>query len=381
MNEYIAVGLTCALLSACSENSPTTPANERDQRDDTESSPADDAEPESLDEVTTLPGTALSFDVPEQGRVYLDLSEASIIEPDDPSTSTEWDLAFEAWTVFTNSGPSGPGVGAAFGPNDELDILFDEAPNLPFLRSDLAGGAFGDWYAYDGATHSLWSRHHVYGVQRGDALWKLQILGYYGEVDGAPVSGIYSVRYARLEADSIGELVTLSIDGTAGGAGSNPDAPSGCLDLEQRRVRQLSLEELAEDRDWDLCFRRDSITTNGGAGGPGDVRAVNLDASLLADETLTVVKQRTAESEQARFDAVDHDAATDPELEYRLDGPVSVFSDNWYERDGDEAEPVRASWFVRDAEGERNYLIVFRSIEPRGDGAGTLEIQIRSIED
>ena len=55
-------------------------------------------------------GTELRVPVPDSGRVYVKLAPPSIVTPaGDPKASREWDLAFEGFDVFTNSGVSGGG--------------------------------------------------------------------------------------------------------------------------------------------------------------------------------------------------------------------------------------------------------------------------------
>ena len=77
--------------------------------------------------------------------------------------------------------------------------------DVPFLVADTAGGTFLGWYAYDGGTHTLYSRYHVYALRSGDQLYKLQLLGYYGDVAGAPVSALYQLRYAAVNTDGSGD--------------------------------------------------------------------------------------------------------------------------------------------------------------------------------
>src|SRR6185312_11470125 len=160
----------------------------------------------------------------------------------------------------TNGGVSGKGEGAAFGPVGIDSFIGSTAPEVPFLTEDRAGGAFLGWYEYDGTNHSLWSRYHTYGVKDGDALYKVQVLAYYGKRDGAVISGIYSVRYAAL-APTPGDTTELDdVDGTAGGTSAPDDAASGCLDLGTGARVAHTPDEARASSDWHVCFRRDAIS-------------------------------------------------------------------------------------------------------------------------
>src|SRR5262245_31273554 len=74
----------------------------------------------SDDSVHTV-GEPLTIDVQPGQTVFVKLASLREVEVRDPSAAgAEWDLAFTGWDVFTNSGPSGPGSGGAFGPLPSL---------------------------------------------------------------------------------------------------------------------------------------------------------------------------------------------------------------------------------------------------------------------
>ncbi|MEI9949120.1 MAG: hypothetical protein WDO74_09085 [Pseudomonadota bacterium] len=149
----------------------------------------------------------------------------------------------------------------------------------------------------------MYSRYHVYGVKSGDRLWKAQILSYYSEQDNAPVSALYQIRYSQL-SDQVGDTHTLQIDGTAGGLSGTADAASGCLDLATGTVLQLAPADARVSKDWDLCFRRDSISVNGEVGGPRGVAAVDLQADETSAEDLAAIVRGSAASTLVRFSEV-----------------------------------------------------------------------------
>src|SRR6185369_1614687 len=135
------------------------------------------------------------------------------------SVTDAWELEFKGADVFTNGGVSGSGKGSAFGPLTADTMKESTVPTeVPFMTDDFTGGPFIDWFAYDNTNHVLYGRFHVYGVRRGTELYKVQILGFYGEQLGAPVAAVYSLRYAPVTAGGSGATVTLDmVDGTAGG--------------------------------------------------------------------------------------------------------------------------------------------------------------------
>ena len=327
-------------------------------------------------------GTELRVAVPASGRTFVKLGTPAVVTMDgDPASSLDWDLAFEGFDVFTNSGPSGKGSGGAFGPLDAITFIGSDAPAVPFIVADKAGGAFLDWYAYDNATHALWSRYHVYGVKDADHIFKVQVLTYYGEREGAPVAGIYKVRYAEVLPDGTsGPLVELGdLDGTAGGTQAPVTAPSDCLDLGSGARFMLTPPEAAASTAWSLCFRRSNISVNGEMGGPRGTTAVDLSANETASEALAQVMARTEASERGRLDAVTH-ASFDGQT-FRGDRIVSAFGEAWLDRKVTPIAPAYAAWLVVDASGQQKFLIGFRSLEaPSTTSPGTVVMQIKPVK-
>lgn len=313
----------------------------------------------------------------EPGPVYVDLDAPAVVSASDP-----WELKIEKLDVFTNGGASGSGASRAFGPLDALQFLADSVPtDIPFMIEDEPGGAFFDWYEYDGATHALYSRYHVIGVRRGDELFKVQVLGYYGEVEGAPISGLYQLRTAHITAQGV-EATTdwENVDGTAGGTAPTDADPSGCIALSTGGRLALTPAQAAASSEWDLCFRRDSISVNGEQGGPGGVEAVNLQAAAIATETLEEVKDRTAAGELAAFEAVDYAALTAPGLAWRGDGVVSAFSGKWLEAGKSPLEPTRASWLVAGSDGETPFFVAFDGFTgATGTSLGSIQLRVKKI--
>lgn len=322
-------------------------------------------------------GEELRVPVPPSGRAYVKLaSPPAVVVPGDPTTDKTWDLAFEGLEVYTNSGPSGPGASSAFGPLDPIILLEDVAPEVPFLSADKAGGAFIRWYFYEGPpNHALYSRFHVFGVKDGDKLYRVQILGYYGRRDGAPVSALYRIRTSEV-GQRAKEVVDL--DGTAGGT-TGADAPSECIDLGSGQRMMLTAAQARTSSAWHLCFRRQDISVNGELGGPRGVVAVDFDADKTATEKIDEVVERTPESELARFEAVTADAFAGQTL--RGDRIVSAFSGLWTERGARPAAPGRSAWLVVGADGKKRYLVGFARFEgATAESPGTVVMRVKAAK-
>lgn len=326
-------------------------------------------------------GEEVRVAVPATGRAYVKLaSPAAVVTPADPKTDKGWDLAFEGADVFTNGGVSGSGASNAFGPLDSVVFLEDLAPPVPFTTTDATGGAFLRWYFYEGApNHALHSRFHVYGVKDGDRTFKVQIVGYYGERDGAPVSALYQVRWAEVTAAGSGPIQEAkNLDGTAGGAQGGADSPGECLDLATGARAMLAPSASRTSSAWHLCFHREDISVNGELGGPRNVGAVDLDADQTPTETLTQVVNRDAASEQARFDGVN--AAKLAGQPFRGDRVVSAFSTLWTERGVSPLTPRKNAWFVQGADGKSKYLVGFARFEgATATSPGTVVMRVKAV--
>ncbi len=157
---------------------------------------------------TDLTGAARSATVEVSGgeEVYFNLSSGEQVAPVDPATSMDWDLHFSGYVIRLNGGISGPGQGGAF-PSYQTDQTFEdiaEAMGFGYF-ADKAGSAFssdsGEWYSYDSDTHFLSTRNHVYVIDTGEGFYKMQLLNFYREVEGSPVSGFITLRWRPLTDD------------------------------------------------------------------------------------------------------------------------------------------------------------------------------------
>lgn len=308
---------------------------------------------------------------------YVDLDSAAIV-----TAADAWDLRFEGKNILTNGGVSGDGDGAAFGPNDLAQFSDDTVPaDVPFLFEDEEGGAFFRWYAYDGSAHLLYSRFHVYGIRREGELYKVQVLRFYDEQAGAPVPALYQLRVATVTASAVGETEVIDVDGTAGGMTEPSESdPSGCVRLSTRAVSLLTPAEAKASTDWDLCFRRATISVNGGDNAAGDVEAVDLMADETAGEQLAVVMEKTAESELSSFESPDEATLTASDVVWVQDGVISAFSNRWLKPGASPLEPGAFSWLVAASDGIEPFFVAFEGFDgATADGVGTVRMRVKPI--
>jgi hypothetical protein len=147
----------------------------------------------------------LIFDATGGGPIYVDFSTGAITDPTDPGNSTDWDLEFNNYEVHQNASMFGPGQCGTYEVwQDQTDPTdYYETPSAPTAPqayfADSFGSVMANWYNYDGDTHILTSKNHVYAVRIGDHYYKLQIISYYKDIGGTPVSGWYTFRWLALD--------------------------------------------------------------------------------------------------------------------------------------------------------------------------------------
>ncbi|HWA70849.1 MAG TPA: HmuY family protein [Polyangiaceae bacterium] len=333
------------------------------------------------DEDGGLGGTLLSVPVPSSGEALVALATPAVL----PVVGEErpafgWDLGFRGLEVFTNGGVSSSGAGAAFGLLSLPTFLSDTAPAVPFLSADQAGGAFRRWYAYDSENHLILSRFHRYGVHAAGRLFKVQLLGYYGGRSG-DTSARYSLRFAEFsDGAALPTRELTEIDGSAAGDPSNPSTESSCVDLGTGTVLSLTPAQALARTDWHLCFRRDAVSVNGGAGGPGGVAALDLDAESSDTESVESLRAMTPEAELARFDALSSDELTNALPAFQTDRVVTAFSDRWLVPSAMPPEPAAGVWLVVGADGISHYLLIFERFQGASAASpGTVTLRVKAV--
>jgi hypothetical protein len=136
-----------------------------------------------------------------------------LLDISDPSTSTDWDIAFQGTDVLLNGGSAGSaGVTALclcqnqwstkdefqqMTPDSELaDFTAVDAASIPAAGWHPSTFAASPWFKYNlRDEHMIWPTYDIFLVKRDDIVYKLQITGYYSH-DGDPRH--ITFRYERI---------------------------------------------------------------------------------------------------------------------------------------------------------------------------------------
>jgi hypothetical protein len=140
-------------------------------------------------EYAIQPSTGAAFGAPttrtidlSAGPVYLNLASGPV-----PATGT-WDLRISGFEIRVNGGVSGTGGVSALidesVPFGQLTAQYASSAPAVAYRADSFGGVFvtSPWYKYNitGTDNQIWPNFNVYLVKRGETVYKVQIISYYG---------------------------------------------------------------------------------------------------------------------------------------------------------------------------------------------------------
>ena len=116
------------------------------------------------------------------GPVYLDLASGPV------AATADWDLKLSGFDIQLNGGVSGT-AGVSAVPDETMPFAqltaqyASTAPPVAY-RSDSFGGVFvtSPWYKYNitGTDNQIWPNFNVYLIKRGETVYKVQIISYYG---------------------------------------------------------------------------------------------------------------------------------------------------------------------------------------------------------
>jgi len=114
--------------------------------------------------------------------VFLDLATGPV------SSTSAWDLRLSGREIRVNGGVSGTGgVSAVVDesmPFAQITAQYASFAPAVAYRADSFGGVFvtSPWYQYNitGTDNQIWPNFNVYLVKRGETVYKVQIISYYG---------------------------------------------------------------------------------------------------------------------------------------------------------------------------------------------------------
>jgi hypothetical protein len=237
-------------------------------------------------------------------------SPARTVAVTDPSSSSDWDIAFNATSVMLNGGQAGPGGVEAYclcqngavtpqqvqgmtAASERGDFEAATAAQIPSAATawatDSASLAVTGWYRYDLATHTV--------AAAADRTWKLRLAARAGQdtayaklrvtaMEGATRehAGRVTVEYAvqPRKGAAMGAVQTRTVDLSAGAA---------------------SLDLLGTGGTWDVRLSGYEIRVNGGASGAGNAGAALADAPFaqVADASDLVAQQYVRDATSGVF--------------------------------------------------------------------------------
>lgn len=250
--------------------------------------------------------------------IYLKLSTGEQTTVSNPATDTNWDLAFQRFSILVNGGVSGPSnVEIAHLDNvnfkditqapvtdyrTDIEGIKDEQgqnPGLAFLAEDT-------WYDYDGAKHVLNIRDRVYIIHASTGKYfKLQFLDYY---DQAGTGGFVKFNWQEIDAPnseaSDFALLTNTIDVTS---------EDEFVYLDVATNAEVVVADPTTSEGWDLAFQKTTIHVNGGVSGIGNVAIAHVDGVPFKD--------------------VNEESATDFRTDQDTAGDAFKADNNWYSYD------------------------------------------------
>lgn len=226
---------------------------------------------------------------------YVDLgTSASLVTPTDPSTSTDWDVAFLMTSVMLNGGAAGPGDVSGYclcanesASDDQLIAMTPDSELAAFEAADVSAVPSNEedwttdvlapsidaWYNYDFDTHQVSAApENVWLVRAADsdAIAKFHVVG----IDGATQqhAGAVTIEYAlKPSADAPFEATqTIELDASSG---------TVYFDLESGDV--------SDESDWDIMIEGFTMHVNGGVSGNGNAGAARFNGSFdaITDDT------------------------------------------------------------------------------------------------
>ena len=215
------------------------------------------------------------------GWAYVSLgTEPAPISVSTPTTSTAWDLGFNATSVMLNGGAAGPGgveaiclcQNAAATPAEVLAMtatseraLFDAVveADIPATgwQTETLSAAVSGWYAYNPIAHTV--------AADTTKSWKLRLSG-----DASPAFAKFRVKSMAGSTQAAPGLVTIEYAVQSGVDQPLSEVRTAVLDAGTGRAYFDFDGGVAGAGNWDISLEGYTLRVNGGVSGSGGVGAV-----------------------------------------------------------------------------------------------------------
>lgn len=296
------------------------------------------------------------------GWAYVDLAAtATEVVVAERSTSTVWDIAFNATRVMLNGGSAGPGgvegycvcqnagatdaqVEAMTAAGEQADFEAVTLAAVPASaeawETDALDAAIAGWYSYDMTTHQ------VSAVP--ERVWQVRGAGATPEYAKLHVTEI-------ADATQAGARVTIEYAVQSSAGAAMGDVQTAVLDGRTEPVYFDFATGVSDANEWDIMLEGYEIRVNGGVSGTGGAGAVQSSEGFgdLADAS-------GAPAGHYRGDAFGGAFTSHPWYRYNLDGNHTIFPtyDVYLIRRGAEVYKVQLTGYYNTAGDPRR--ITFR---------------------
>ncbi len=296
------------------------------------------------------------------GWAYLSLADKAVVNPANPASSNQWDIAFNGTNVMLNGGQAGPGgvtgyclcQNSATNPDKATILAYTAAseladfsavtsstvpPSSSFLADELQP-SITEWHTGSGAAATAAS----------DNAWLVRLR------DG---KGFAKVRFASLQGPSVGSPGTVSLEYAVQPTADAPLGATGTIAVAVPPNGDVRLDLLgggkttSSDSDWDMRFEGWTLRLNGGASGPGKV------AAYLADEPFGQITTAATQAQAYTTDAFSGVFAIHPWYRYNLTGShdISPIFDVYLVRNGNKVYKLQLTDYYDPAGKDRHITV------------------------
>jgi hypothetical protein len=268
----------------------------------------------SSDEINAPPQTpegTITVDA-STGWAYASLGEGGVVSVGDPTSSTDWDLGFNATRAMLNGGAAGPGGVVGYcvcqneGASDEEVVAMTADAELAdyeaVTAADIPAASSFEAEALQTAISGWYSGTGAGAAAEDDAAWLLRLS------DGTSYA---KLRVGELAGPTAEHAGTVTVEWAVQPTAEAAFEPAQSITLDASTLTRLDLNTASlspSDTDWDISLEGFDLRVNGGVSGSGQAAATPSPEPFLDITT----------------------AATDPRA-YQVDGFAGVFGSHpWY---------------------------------------------------